>query len=92
MAGAKHSSSWHPRAGDFLKENIVFNLYSLAVQICLKSRLLSCCVWSGVGPLWWSWGADPDGHVWGHNSGQQPYKLTPMIHDSSISCAELYVE
>ena len=58
-------------------------LHFVAVQICLKSRLLSGCSWSGVGPLWWSRGSDPDGHVWGHNSGDQPYKLT-FIHIMNI--------
>ena len=46
-------------------------LYSFAVQICLKPRLLPCCIWSGVGPLWWSWGTDLDGNVWGDNTGDQ---------------------
>ena len=38
MAGAKHSSSWHPRTGDFWKENILFNFF-LSLQFKFASSL-----------------------------------------------------
>ena len=84
-------------------KKIVFNLFFVAVQICLKSRLLSCCIWSGVGPLWWSWGTDPYGHVRGHNTGDLLFKLgrihKQITHTRNyafqyliLTCAELYHE
>ena len=57
----------------------VFQLFFIAVQVCLKSRLLSCCIWSGVCPLWWSRGTDPYGHVRGHNTGDQLFKFGRIL-------------
>ena len=38
MAGAKHSSSWHPRTGDFWKEDILY-FFSFLLQFKFASSL-----------------------------------------------------
>ena len=60
-------------------KKIVFQLFFIAVQVCLKSRLLSSCIWSGVCPLWRSRETDPYGHVRGHYTGDLLFKLG-LIH------------